>query len=174
MGEVRVVSYDPEWRQCFEAERALLAQVLAPWLEGGIHHVGSTAIPGLMAKPIIDIIAGIRDLQAAHAAGNPLGQLSYVPDPHRPGIAHHFEKPALSVGKPAYGLHLTEPGSDLWMERLAFRDTLRKDPQLLAEYQELKVRLGREHPDDIAGYTAGKRRFVTRVLALSGLEPGRR
>jgi GrpB-like predicted nucleotidyltransferase (UPF0157 family) len=56
---IAVVPYDPEWPRRFEGERALLEQVLAPWLEDGIHHVGSTAIPGLAAKPIIDMVAGV-------------------------------------------------------------------------------------------------------------------
>jgi len=52
---IAVVPYDPEWSGRFEVERALLARILAPWLEGGIHHIGSTAIPGIAAKPIIDM-----------------------------------------------------------------------------------------------------------------------
>jgi GrpB-like predicted nucleotidyltransferase (UPF0157 family) len=63
-----VVPYDPEWPAYFAAERALLDDVLAPWLEGGIHHVGSTAIPGIAAKPMIDMLAGVRDLDAARGA----------------------------------------------------------------------------------------------------------
>jgi GrpB-like predicted nucleotidyltransferase (UPF0157 family) len=69
---------------------------------------------------------------------------------------------------------LTEPGSDLWKERLAFRDALRADSALVADYAALKLRLAQEHPDDIEAYTAGKREFVGRVLASRGLEFGRR
>ena len=94
---VAIVPYDPAWPRRFEGERALLQRVLAPWLEGGIHHVGSTAIPGIAAKPIIDIIAGVRDLQETRAAFDPLRQQSYHHTPHRSGIAHHFDKPKLSV-----------------------------------------------------------------------------
>jgi GrpB-like predicted nucleotidyltransferase (UPF0157 family) len=162
-----LVPYDPEWPRRFEAERALLERVLAPWLEGGIHHVGSTAIPGIAAKPILDIVAGVRDLDEARAAFEPLGVLGYRSTPHRPGIAHHFSKPS-------YGLHLTEPGSDLWRERLVFRDALRGDPALAAEYEALKRRLAQEHGDDRGAYTTAKRAFVAGVLARFGLEPGRR
>jgi GrpB-like predicted nucleotidyltransferase (UPF0157 family) len=73
-----------------------------------------------------------------------------------------------------YGLHLTEPGSDVWNERLAFRDALRADPELVAEYAALKLRLAEQHPDDIEAYTAGKREFVCRVLSRAGLALGRR
>jgi GrpB-like predicted nucleotidyltransferase (UPF0157 family) len=169
-----VVPYDPEWPHRFEAERALLEDVLVPWLDGGIHHIGATSIPGLAAKPIIDMIAGVRDFEEARAAFEPLRKQSYVHAPHRPGIAHHFWKPSLRLSEIAYGLHLTEPGGDLWRERLAFRDALRADPALVAEYEALKLRLAQEHHDDAAAYTAGKRVFVARVLASAGIQFGRR
>jgi GrpB-like predicted nucleotidyltransferase (UPF0157 family) len=73
-----------------------------------------------------------------------------------------------------YGVHLTEPESDLWRERLVFRDELRRDPALVAEYEALKLRLAREHADDASAYTAGKRAFVVRVLAGAGVTLGRR
>jgi GrpB-like predicted nucleotidyltransferase (UPF0157 family) len=169
--EIVVVAYDPGWVRQFEAERALLERALAPWLVKGIHHIGSTAVTGLAAKPIVDMMAGVRDLDEARAAYEPLAQESYVHAPHRPGIAHHFAKPSLR--SPSYGLHLTEPGSDLWRERLAFRDALRLDPRLAAEYETLKQRLAREHAD-AAAYSGGKRAFVAGVLADVGLKLGRR
>jgi len=87
--QLAIVPYDPAWPRRFEGERVVLERVLAPWLESGIHHVGSTAIPGIAAKPIIDIIAGVRDLEEARAAFDPLRQQSYHHAPHRAGIAHH-------------------------------------------------------------------------------------
>jgi GrpB-like predicted nucleotidyltransferase (UPF0157 family) len=171
-GLIEIVPYDPAWPRRFEAERAVLERVLAPWLEGGIHHIGSTAIPGISAKPIIDMMAGVRDLSEARAASDALAEPGYVDDPHRPGIAHHFTKPSLQHAE--FGLHLTEPGSDLWRERLAFRDALRADPELAAEYAALKLRLARRHPADLAAYGAGKRPFVVAVLATAGIELGRR
>lgn len=168
---IAVVPYDPEWPRRFGAEQALLERVLAPWLEGGIHHVGSTAVPGIAAKPIVDMIAGVRDLDEARAAYAPLGEIGYVDAPHRPAIAHHFAKPTQE--RPEFGLHLTEPGSDLWRERLAFRDALRRDPRLAAKYEVLKLELADEHGGDVAAYTAGKRAFVARVLADAGIQLGR-
>ena len=150
---IAVVPYDPEWARRFEAERELLDRVLAPWVEGGIHHIGSTAVPGLAAKPIVDMMAGVRDFDEARAAFGPLEAESYVHTPHRPGIAHHFTKPQPPGAR--YGLHLTEPGSDLWRERLAFRDELLRDSTLAAEYEALKLRLAQEHADDRVAYTAG-------------------
>ena len=76
--------YDQVWPDQFEAERALLEQVLRPWLEGGIHHIGSTAIPNMRAKPVIDMMAGVRDLEEARAAFEP--PVGTVTSSHR--IAH--------------------------------------------------------------------------------------
>ena len=169
-----IVPYDPAWPKRFASERALLERILEPWLEGGIHHIGSTAVPGLAAKPIVDMMAGVRDVTAARAAYAPLRDASYHSTPHRPGIAHHFSKPSPEHGRVTHGLHLTEPGSDLWRERLAFRDALRADASLAREYEALKLRLAAEHGAGVGGYTAEKRPFVARVLRDAGLEPGRR
>jgi GrpB-like predicted nucleotidyltransferase (UPF0157 family) len=171
---IAIVPYDPAWPRRFEVERALLEPVLASWLQGGIHHVGSTAVPGIAAKPIIDMIAGVCDLEGARAAFESLREHSYDHTPHRPGIAHHFDKRSRQSSQPTHGRHLTEPESDLWRERLAFRDALRDDPALVAEYERLKLRLAKEHGTDVAAYTAGKRAFVARVLATVGIQPGRR
>jgi GrpB-like predicted nucleotidyltransferase (UPF0157 family) len=156
-----VVPYDPDWPRLFEREREALGAVLGPWLSGGIHHIGSTSVPGLAAKPTIDMLAGIRDLEEARAAFGPLHSLGYEYREHRPE-AHLFVK-----GQ-THGVHLTEPGSDLWRERLAFRDALRADPELAREYAEWKL----AHPadDPAAGpYSADKRPFVLRVLAEGGI-----
>jgi len=151
-----VVPYDPEWPARFEQERARLETALAPWLDGGIHHIGSTAVPGLAAKPIIDMLAGVRDLEEAVAAFPPLEALGYTYREHRPEAYLLFQADR--------GVHLTEPGSDLWRERLAFRDALRRDPALRAEYSAWK----RAHGDG-TGYSASKWPFVARVLAEAGV-----
>jgi GrpB-like predicted nucleotidyltransferase (UPF0157 family) len=164
-----VVPYDTEWPARFGRERALLEEALAPWLAGGVEHVGSTAVPGLAAKPILDLLAGVRDLDASRAAWAPLAGLGYVWTPHRPDEAHHFSKPSPRLAEATHGLHLTEPGSAVWRERLAFRDALRADPALAREYATLKTRLARDHGGDLAAYTAGKRAIVERVLAGAGL-----
>jgi GrpB-like predicted nucleotidyltransferase (UPF0157 family) len=164
-----VVSYDPQWPLLFEAERRLLETVLAPWLVGGLHHIGATSVSGLASKPIIDIIAGVRDLEGARAAFAPLRGHSYVHTPHRPDVAHHFSKPSVRRSEATHGLHLTEAGSDLWRERLAFRDALRADPVLTAEYEALKLWLVDQHPTDLDAYTAGKRDFIAHVVASAGI-----
>jgi GrpB-like predicted nucleotidyltransferase (UPF0157 family) len=162
-----VVPYDPEWALRFEVESTMLERVLAAWLEGGVHHIGSTAVPGLPAKPIIDIMAGVRDLEESRAAFEPLGALGYEWREHRPE-AHAFFKPA--DGSPhTHHLHLTVPGSALWRERLAFRDALLADPALVAEYAAWKA----AHSEGTEGgdaYSGDKRPLVLRVLANAGIE----
>jgi GrpB-like predicted nucleotidyltransferase (UPF0157 family) len=155
---MRLVAYDPAWVLAFEEERAALERVLAPWLEEGVHHIGSTAVPGLAAKPIIDMLAGVDDLDRARAAFEPLRALGYEHLPHRPE-AHAFVK------GDTHHLHLTPPGSDLWRERLAFRDALRADQALRDEYAAWKA----EHAG-VDGYLARKRPLVMRVLAQSGID----
>ena len=163
-----VVPYDPAWPALFEQERARLEPVLAPWLAGGIHHVGSTSVPGLAAKPVLDMLAGVRDLDEARAAFAPLAALGYVHRPHRPE-AHSLQRPGGERWwEQTHHLHLTEPGSDLWRERLAFRDALRADPGLAAEYERWKLAHA-SAVGDPGPYDEPKTAFVARVLAAAGI-----
>jgi GrpB-like predicted nucleotidyltransferase (UPF0157 family) len=164
---ITMVAYDPDWPSRFTRERAVLEEVLAPWLAGGVHHVGSTAVPGLAAKPIIDIVAGVQNLAGAAPAIEVLAEHGYVHAPHRPR-AYWFYRTATCSAEHTHHLHLTEPGSDLWRERLAFRDAIRGNPALRQEYQALKLSLTESH-DTVDGYTADKRDFVARVLASAGI-----
>jgi GrpB-like predicted nucleotidyltransferase (UPF0157 family) len=160
-----VVPYDPRWPALFEAERVSLGTVLGDRLAGDVHHVGSTAVPGMPAKPIIDMVAGVRSLQDADAAEPLLAGLGYHRAVHRTD-AVLFNR--ISGEVHTHHLHLTVPGSDLWRERLAFRDALRADPTLVSEYAQLKQRL----LDEAGGNpysAAGKRTFVRRVLASAGI-----
>lgn len=171
MGEGPIwVPYDPDWPRQFADEAVVLEGVLAPWLDGGIHHVGSTSVPGLRAKPIIDMLAGVRDLDQARDTFAPLAELGYRYQEHRPE-AHCFFKGVEGSDQRGHThhLHLTVPGSDLWRERLAFRDALRADPALVAEYAAWKL----EHYGKARRWgdgSNGKRPFVQRVLASQSVE----
>jgi GrpB-like predicted nucleotidyltransferase (UPF0157 family) len=167
---IKVMPYDPEWPRRFEHERELLERVLSPWLAGGVHHIGSTAIPGLAAKPILDMMAGVANLAAAEAAIAALGEHSYGHGQHRPRTLWFFKPASAARLDCTHALHLTEPGSDLWQERLTFRDALRADDALRGEYQALKLRLAAANGDDLSTYTAQKRDFVGRVLADAGVK----
>jgi GrpB-like predicted nucleotidyltransferase (UPF0157 family) len=152
---VEVVAYDDSWPSRFEAERSLLEAVLAPWLAGSIEHIGSTAVPLLPAKSVIDIMAPVHTLEASRAAIEAATSAGYVYYPYKAELMHWFCKPS----------HLVPFGSSLWYRRLAFRDALRKSPALAAEYAELKLRLAETFRRDREAYTEAKAPFVHRVLS---------
>src|SRR3954462_1536752 len=91
---IEIVDYDPSWLSKFEVERAQLQTLLAPWLGGPVEHVGSTAIPGMPAKPVIDIMAAVTGLDASRPAIAELAKTGYIYFPHRPEIMHWFCKPS--------------------------------------------------------------------------------
>jgi GrpB-like predicted nucleotidyltransferase (UPF0157 family) len=160
---VELVAYDPGWPGRFAQERALLEQALAPWLAGPIEHIGSTAIPGMPAKPVIDIMAPVAGLDAARPAIAAAEAIGYVHYPYRADVMHWLCKP--SAAHRTHHLHLIPYGGRLWRERLAFRDRLRGDGALAAEYRTLKTALAQRHRTDREAYTDAKGPFVSRVLA---------
>ena len=162
---VVVVDSDPAWPGEFQAERALLTGALRAWLVDDVHHIGSTSVPGLPAKPILDMIAGVGTLADADAAEPALAALGYERVPHRVDAVLFVKA---TDGVHTRHLHLVVPGADLWRERLAFRDALLADPALVQEYRALKEDLLRRSGG--APYApADKRAFVRRVLAAAGV-----
>jgi GrpB-like predicted nucleotidyltransferase (UPF0157 family) len=164
-GTVDVAPYDPSWPRRFEEERALLADVLAAWLAGPIEHVGSTAVPGLAAKPVVDIMAGVRSLKASRPAIDAVGAHGYCYFPYRTDSMHWFCKPSPMAR--THHLHLVPFGSVLWTERLAFRDYLRAHADVAAEYARLKRELAERYRFDREAYTDAKGPFVERVVAMA-------
>ena len=134
-----MVPYDESWPERFEQERTALTRFIRPWVSGEIHHVGSTAVPGLDAKPIIDILVGVVSLEASRGAFGPLAGLNYLYAPYRTEEMHWFCKPDPS--RRTHHLHLVPVGSRRFKEELAFRDRLRADQQVAAEYAALKHEL---------------------------------
>jgi GrpB-like predicted nucleotidyltransferase (UPF0157 family) len=157
---IRVVAYDPRWPALFDAERVVLTPTLAPWTTGGIHHVGSTAVPGLAAKPVIDILVGVGDLESSRASFDALAALEYHYAPYRSIEMHWFCKP--SPLHRTHHVHLVPTGSERYRAELAFRDALRADPKLAAEYAELKRGLALEHARDREAYAQAKAKFIER------------
>lgn len=167
---IHLVPYDPSWPRQFEEERARLACVLSPWLAGTIEHVGSTAVPGLTAKPTIDIMAGVQDLASSLDARAALHSLDYMYFPYRPDVMHWFCKP--SPARRTHHLHLVPVQSELWTDRLTFRDYLRSSPTAAAEYAELKLALAARHEFDREAYTEAKSAFVRSILDRARGRPG--
>jgi GrpB-like predicted nucleotidyltransferase (UPF0157 family) len=166
MDEVEIVDYDPRWPSLFDEEAERLRSAIDPSLIVGLEHFGSTAIPGLPAKPIIDILIAVRSLAAAKAAlVAPLRTLDYVYWADNPKKDRMF----FVKGMPPFGskrshhVHVTELHGEMW-QRLAFRDYLRAHPEEAVAYAELKRRLAAEHRTDREAYTDAKSAYVENVL----------
>jgi len=162
---IDLVDYDPAWPVRFEEERRLLSDVLATWLAGPIEHVGSTAVPGLCAKPVIDIMAPVHTLEGSRPALDAAATLRYVYFPYRPTVMHWFCKPSPAVR--THHLHLVPVRSPLWVERLTFRDYLRQEPRVAEAYARLKTDLAQQYRHDREGYTEAKGPFVAQALAAA-------
>jgi len=164
MSEAGIIisEYNPQWPGMFETEKAFLARLLPQFITGGIEHVGSTSVPGLAAKPIIDIMLGVSTLADSRDAIEILSANGYCYYPYKSDVMHWFCKPTPDIR--SHHLHLVPYNSPLWLERLAFRDHLRTNPQAAAEYSELKRKLAREHREDRELYTQKKWPFIRAQL----------
>jgi GrpB-like predicted nucleotidyltransferase (UPF0157 family) len=158
---IEIVPYDPSWPARFEEEADLLRRALATWLAGPVEHIGSTAIPGLAAKPVVDVIAAVRTLHESSPAIHALAGFGYCYSPYRPEIEHWFCKPSFAFR--THHLHLMPFGSPQWLRPIAFRDYLRAHPDVAAEYEALKRQLALEHRLDRETYTQAKSPFIDSV-----------
>ena len=164
---VHLVAYDPGWTQKFDTVAAALAPMLRPWLTGGLHHVGSTAIPGLAAKPVIDVLAGVASLDDSRPCIDVLRDVGWWYAPYRTEDMHWFCAP--SPAHREFHLHVAETGGSWLMRELAFRDYLRANPPTAKKYEALKVTLAKRYPNDREAYTDGKAGFIESVLRAAGV-----
>jgi GrpB-like predicted nucleotidyltransferase (UPF0157 family) len=161
-GRVRVVPYSDAWPALYEAEIArLIALLNAAGVTVVFEHTGSTAVRGLAAKPIIDILAGF-------ASGD--DRTTVIDVLQRAGYVHRGEqgipgRDFFRLGEPRrYHLHLTMIDSHFWREQHDFREWLRTHDETAAEYATLKYALAEQFPMDREAYMAGKARFIQDVL----------
>lgn len=163
-GKVKVVPYDAAWPRKYADEASRLRSAIGGMVED-IQHIGSTAIPGMAAKPIIDIAVAVADTATVASLIPPLARLGYEYRGLLAGIeGHHFFR----KGDPReYYLHVFEHESAFWAGRIAFRGYLVSHADEAAEYRALKERLAGEHADDRTSYTAKKKAFVERVTAIA-------
>ncbi|WP_058827215.1 GrpB family protein [Haloferax sp. Q22] len=164
-GTVELVTHDPRWREAYEREVERLRPRLCADDENGIRfeHVGSTAVPGLAAKPIVDLLVLVSDRDDAGGVARALEAAGYEerPDDDVPGRRFFVRGPP---ERRTHYLSLTEVGSDCHREQVAFRDDLRADDDLAAEYERRKRKLAEAHPDERSQYTNAKASFVESVL----------
>ncbi|MGH2812324.1 MAG: GrpB family protein, partial [Actinomycetota bacterium] len=153
---VVVAEYDPLWPEVFDRERQDILRV-AGHVITRLEHVGSTSVPGLLAKPVIDILAGVEDLYDSLRAIAPLRELGYEYVPEYENELR--ERRYFRKGDPqarTHHVHLVEVGSHFWKRHLAFRDHLRADQAAAEEYARLKGDLARRFPEDREAYTEAK------------------
>lgn len=162
-GTVLVVPYDPRWQEEFAAASAEIIEVVGSSILA-IHHVGSTAVPGLCAKPILDLLVSVEDFGPSLELVPDLEKLGYEFRPHEEIPDRHYFRRRRGTAR-THHLSLAEPTSRHHRGTLAFRDALRSDPAAARRYGELKLELARRFPDDREAYIEGKSAFVAEVLA---------
>jgi GrpB-like predicted nucleotidyltransferase (UPF0157 family) len=165
-GIVRLVPHHPSWHDVFEQER----QVLQKHIRGqvlDVQHVGSTAVPGLGAKPIIDMAAAVVTTAVVSVSRRRLCNLSYSDrgDAGTEGGYLFVKEPSPHVR--THHLHIVSIDDPQWRNYLRFREILRSDDTLRTRYGELKKRLQEQNAQDRRGYTDGKTEFIRGVVARS-------
>ena len=170
--DIEIAPYDPAWPAAFAAEKAHLLASLPGDLITRVEHFGSTAVSGLAAKPIIDILVEVTSLDAARARIVPILQFQgyeyfWRPthgDDGPPFYAWFIKRdPATRVR--THHIHMVEASFSEHWRRLIFRDFLSAHPDVAREYEALKRRLATDHPNDRVAYTHGKTTFIEAVMA---------
>jgi GrpB-like predicted nucleotidyltransferase (UPF0157 family) len=161
-GTVRIVPYNPDWHMNFQTERDLLRNALgSKVLE--IRHIGSTAIPGMPAKPIIDIIAAVRILAEVTDFVDPLVRIGYEDRGDGGVVGRRYFVKGTEAAR-THHLNFYEMNSSGWSTHILFCEYLKSHKEVAEEYAELKEKLAKEFPTDRASYTSGKERFVAAVV----------
>jgi putative glutamine amidotransferase len=169
--EYQLADPDPSWPARYEAESARIVAALPPELVVRIDHVGSTSVPGLPAKPCIDIQLSVTSMVPRDAYLEPLVALGYRWAPDGFDDTHEFFSLRGGDDERAVNLHVTQAGSEWERRHLAFREALRADPDTAAAYAALKRDLAAAHPRDIVRYVQGKSDFIR---AVEGRRPNQR
>lgn len=164
---VHLQVHDPRWLDLFEHERRRIESRL-PGRFSVIRHIGSTAVAGLMAKPIIDMIAGLADYRHLDSALADLQAIGYAYDPNasaqsadRRWLLRHRD------GQRTHHLHVVEYGSPAWTHRIEFCERLKRDTSLRARYQALKISVLAQVGGDRESYSAAKEPFIRSAMATS-------
>ncbi len=154
MRHIVVLPHDPTWAGAFEAEAALLRPVFGINLVA-LHHIGSTAIPGIHAKPVIDILPVVMDIAAVDALNPKMEALGYQPKGEYGIPGRRFFMKDID-GVRSHHVHAFEQGDSEIERHLNFAAYLRAHPEEAQEYSQLKIELAQQFPHDIDGYCEGK------------------
>ena len=166
-GTVRLIDYSDRWPEAFRALKREIEAALASHGHVATEHIGSTAVPGLASKPLIDAMTGLERLEQHTACVGPLRRPGYVHKGEFGVPGRHF----FVLGEPAMAhLHLVEHGSHFWRLNTFFRTVLREDDAARARYLRVKRELAARHAHDRPGYTAGKDEIIRTLLREAGWE----
>ena len=168
--DVAIVPYDPRWPELFRREKEHLLSCLPAELIRRVEHFGSTAVPGLAAKPVVDVLVEVSDLQPTRTRIPPLLEsqgYDYFWRPTHgddgPPFYAWFIKRDPTTGVRTHHIHMVEASFVEHWDRLLFRDYLAEHPGVAKAYESLKVRLASTAPKDRVAYTRGKTEFVVNV-----------
>ncbi len=156
---VELVDHDPSWAELYEQERVRLAGIFGEQAVG-IEHIGSTSVPGLCSKPIVDVLVGVRELELSKEQVDAMQGLGYefLGEYGLPGRLFFRKDPR------THHVHVVQYGGEHWERQIVFRDTLRSDPEERRRYDEFKRHLAAEgHPRE--AYTELKTPFIREVEA---------
>jgi len=157
-----MVPHDPNWRQEFRQEAGRISAA-AGSNAVAVHHVGSTAIPGIYAKPVIDLLLVIQDLAALDEKQLEMEALGYEARGEYGIAGRRFFRRDDKHGDRTHQVHAFEDGSPQIARHLAFRDYMIAHPETAQEYSDLKRELAAKHPEDIEAYMDGKDEFIQEV-----------
>jgi GrpB-like predicted nucleotidyltransferase (UPF0157 family) len=166
MTRIVVVPHNPQWSAMYEAEAARLAQVLGP-AAVAMHHIGSTAIPRIRAKPIIDILVEAIELDAIDSRNAALQSLGYEVMGECGIRGRRYFRKDTADGQRTHNVHVFAAGTDNVTRHLAFRDFMRAHPDVAQRYSDLKSRLASEHRNSLEQYMDGKDGFIKQMERLA-------
>jgi GrpB-like predicted nucleotidyltransferase (UPF0157 family) len=160
---ITLASYDPEWVDAYEKEEQQIRNAAGEHIEA-IEHIGSTSIPGLAAKPIIDIMAGVETLDDADRCIESLQTLGWVYAPEfEESVPHRRYFRKTDSENHTHHLHMVEMNSDWWTRHIRFRDYLREHPEVARTYEDLKRELAERHRWDVDEYAKAKTDFIRNI-----------
>lgn len=161
--KIVLAEYNPDWPKMFEQEHSLLIGILGDSVTK-IEHIGSTAVPGLISKPIIDIMVGLNDFSIADILVPKIVNLSYTHFSEFEDVMPNrrfFKK--LINNTVTHHIHMTEINSEFWQRHLLFRNHLRGNPETAKEYASLKKELAKQDWEDSNNFAEAKTKFIGRV-----------
>ena len=163
---IRVVPYDTTWPQKYEKEKTAILDRIGQY-GVQLEHIGSTAIPGLGAKPIIDIMIGLQQFDDKRHCMPVLESMGYqyISDFETTFPDRRFFYKRSQNGRRTHQVHMVEIGCPFWVDHLLFRDYLRVHPDEAAEYYDLKLKLAGDYQTDRLGYNDAKTEFIQGVMS---------